>query len=159
MAAYRARQIAAITDAVAAARLALRRRETVTLLDYAEIYVREGGMQVPGERDAPAAAAAGTELLAALREQRPPRDSLAQRELARLELELRWLELARDERLVGVRLQVPEALREEPELKPLMKGDQGLGGGIFRKYAIVVLPPLALGAVSLQPVYEDELEC
>ena len=63
MRAYKARQIARITDAIAAARLELRRQRRFDPLLFAQVFVAHQGPQIPGQPDAEAAAHRLGELL------------------------------------------------------------------------------------------------
>ncbi len=161
MSTYRAKQVAAITDAVGAARQALRGCSPVDAARFAEIYVREGGVQIPGpEQDPGAAARIGERLLAILRGEHSDsaEPERVRGELCRIRRELAWLEYSQQEQVIGFRLLVDNAARDEPVLQPLLKSDNGLGVGVFAKYDIVVVPAELESHVRFEPVYEQELE-
>lgn len=157
---YKARQIAAISDAVAAARLELRRRRRYDPLTFAEAYIAHGGVQIPGRPDDTAGAAALAEgLLRALRTgQRHASDPLLAVELQRVHQETAWTEQADADQVVGFAVRLGAKAEDDPDCQALLKANHGLGPGVFRKHQVVVLQP-ACADCHFVPVYAHDLEC
>lgn len=161
MVTYRARQLAAIRDAIAAAREALHCSATDDPLAFARIFVARGGIQLPGRpSDAPAMRALGERLLSALAStnHHHPEDADLQREIERAHNEARWLAAMRDDKVVGFFLQLPTQALRSPTAEALSHKNRGLGPGVLRKGDIVVLQPECDGA-RFVAVLEDEIEC
>ncbi len=161
MVGYRARQLAAIRDAVAAAREVLRDNGTDDPLVFAEVFVAEGGIQVPGCPDDEAAMhTLGEQLLWALASGRcyHSEDPDLQREIDRVYNEVQWVAAQRDDKIVGFFLQLPASVKRSPAMEALGHSNNGLGPGVFRKGDIVVLQPECDG-VRFIAVLEDEIEC
>ncbi|MDN5869704.1 MAG: hypothetical protein L0H73_03120 [Nitrococcus sp.] len=161
MLAYRARQLAAIRDAIAAARAELQRSGAEGALAFARIFVAQGGIQLPGRpNEAPAMRALGERLLQALASAsyHHPEDADLQREIERARNEVRWLAAMRDDKVVGFFLQLPTQALSAPSVEALSHENRGLGPGVFRKGDIVVLQPECDGARFIA-VLEDEIEC
>lgn len=161
MVGYRARQLAAIRDAVAAAREALRCNGTDDPLVFARAFVAQGGIQLPGRADDMVARRLlGEQLLRALASgvrHRPENPDL-QREIDRVHNEVQWVAAQRDDKIVGFFLQLPTQARRSPTMEALSHSNSGLGPGVFRKGDIVVLQPECDGARFIA-VLEDEIEC
>ncbi|MCO6439896.1 MAG: hypothetical protein J5I81_02160 [Nitrococcus mobilis] len=161
MVGYRARQLAAIRDAVAAAREALRRNGTDDPLVFAKVFVAQDGIQVPGHPDdGTAMRALGEQLLRALASGRcyRPEDPDLQREIDRVHNEVQWVAAQRDDKIVGFFLQLPAQAKRSPAMDALGHHNSGLGPGVFCKGDIVVLQPECDGARFIA-VFEDEIEC
>lgn len=157
---YRAKQLARITDAVAAARLEMRRLGRFDPLLFAEVYVRNGGIQIPGQTDEAAGAALGEALLAALRAGRgTSEDPHLRRELQRAFQEAEWTRLSESDRVVGFRVRLSPQAQDNPACEDLIKHSHGLGAGVFRKHEIAVLRPECADGCGFTPVYADDLEC
>lgn len=160
MVGYRARQIGAIRDAIAAAREALQRSDSDDPLVFAKAFVAAGGIQVPGRPgDEGAMRSLGERLLRALARgcYHDPDDPDLQREIDRARHEARWVSAMRDGKIVGFYLQLPPRALHSPTVEALSHENRGLGPGVFRKGDIVVLQPECDGA-RLIPVLEDEIE-
>ncbi|HET8700452.1 MAG TPA: hypothetical protein VFL97_02155 [Nitrococcus sp.] len=161
MKSYSARQLAAIRDAVAAAREALRCSGSNDPLAFARAFIAAGGIQVPGcPDDAAAMRALGERLLRALAggSYLHPQDPDLQREIERSCTETRWTAMMRDEKVVGFLVQLPTHALRSPTAQALSRADQGLGPGVLRKGDIAVLQPECDGARFIA-VLEDEIEC
>lgn len=161
MVSYRARQLAAIRDAVAVAREALRCNGVDDPLVFGRVFVAEGGIQVPGRPDDAAAVRALSErLLRALASGSypHPEDPDLQREIERARNEARWVAAMRDDKVVGFFVQLPMHARRSPTVEALSHENRGLGPGVLRKGDIVVLQPECDGARFIA-VLEDEIEC
>lgn len=158
---YRARQIAAIRDAVSAARQALRSEGRFDPVRFAEVFIAEGGVQIPGRPDEHEAA---RELGIALREalargeRHHAEDANLQREIRRAVAETCWAEAMEDDTVVGFYLDLPPAALDSPTAEALSHENHGLGPGVFRKADVVVLQPACDGARFI-PVREHEIEC
>lgn len=160
MVGYRARQLGAIRDAIAAAREALRRSGGDDPLVFATAFVAEGGIQVPGRPgDVSAIRSLGESLLRALASgsYHQPNDPDLQREINRARNEARWVNVMREAKVVGFYLQLPPQALRSPTVEALSHENRGLGPGVFRKGDIVVLQPECDGARFI-PVLEDEIE-
>lgn len=160
MAAFRARQVARIRDAVATARQAVRQAAHPDRLLFARAFVDAGGAQVPGDRDGEASAALAERLLDAVAggQSEAPADADLERELQRVRTETEWALALDDERIVGFLLDLPDSAMETPTVEALAHQSQGLGPGIFRKADILVLQPECDGARFI-PVTEHDIEC
>ncbi|MDN5851110.1 MAG: hypothetical protein L0H63_15990 [Nitrococcus sp.] len=161
MIAYRARQLAAIRDAIAAAREALQCSGADDPLAFAGVFVAQGGIQLPGRpNDAPAMRALGERLLHALASAsyHHPEDPDLQREIERAHNEVHWVTAMRDDKVVGFFLQLPTQALRSPTVEALSHENRGLGPGVLRKGDIVVLQPECDGA-RFVAVLEDEIEC
>lgn len=161
MVGYRARQLAVIRDAVAAAREALRHNGVDDPLVFARAFVAEGGIQVPGRsEDTVAMQALGERLLRALTSgsYQHPEDPDLQREIERARNEARWVAAMRDDKIVGFFMQLPAHALRSPTVEALSHENRGLGPGVLRKGDIVVLQPECDG-VRFIAVLEDEIEC
>jgi hypothetical protein len=160
VAAFRARQVACIRDAIAAGRRAVRAHGHADPVVFARAFVEAGGAQVPGDRQGDASRALGERLLAALaRGQRPPADDAdLAREMQRADNESRWAMALDDEHVVGFLMDLPETALEQPTVEALAHQSQGLGPGVFRKADILVLQPECDGARFI-PVTEHDIEC
>lgn len=156
---YRARQIAAISDAVAAARLEVRRRQCFEPLLFAEVFLARGGLRVPGGPDDEDRRRQLAEaLLTALRAGRDSDpDPTLRRELHRVRQELAWARALEREGVVGFRLRLPAAALQNPICEHLLNENHGLGPGVYRKYDVVVLRPECDG-YRFEPVLADEIE-
>lgn len=158
---YRAQQLAAIRDAVAAARETLRRNGADDPLAFARAFVAAGGIQVPGRpNDGAAMCALGERLLWALTSgnYHHPGDPDLQREVDRARNEVHWVAAMRDDKVVGFFMQLPAHALQSPTVQALSHDNKGLGPGVFRKGDIVVLQPECDGARFIA-VLEDEIEC
>ena len=160
MAAFRARQVARIRDAVAAGRQAVRAAGEADVPCFARAFVAAGGAQVPGDRDGAAGAALGERLLGALAAGRrtAPDDADLDRELRRAHTETRWAMALDDDRIVGFLLDLPDAALAHPSAEALAHQSHGLGPGVLRKADILVLQPECDGARFI-PVTEHDIEC
>ena len=160
MAAFRARQVARIRDAVAAGRQAVREVGEADPVVFARAFVAAGGAQVPGDRQGEAGEALGVRLLEAVARGRgaAPEDPDLDRELRRASTEARWAMALEDDRIVGFLLDLPESALETPTVEALAHQSQGLGPGVFRKAEILVLQPECDGARFI-PVTEHDIEC
>lgn len=158
---YRARQLAAIRDAIAAAREVLRCNGTDDPLEFARAFVAQGGIQVPGRPDdAEAMRALGERVLRAFASgsYHHPEDPDLQREVERVCNETHWVAAMRDDKVVGFFVQLPAHALRSPTVEALSHENRGLGPGVFRKGDIVVLQPECDGARFIA-VLEDEVEC
>lgn len=157
---YKAKQIATITDAVAAARLEMRRQGVFTPQRFAQVFIAQGGIQIPGEPDNEAerrrVAEAVLAALAAGRQSDP--DPTVRRELSRARQEAAWTEASQSDRVVGFSIQLSSEAAQHPVCEHLLNDNHGLGPTVFRKHEIVVLRPECDGC-TFKPVYADEIEC
>ena len=160
MVGYRARQLGAIRNAIAAAREALRRSGSDDPLVFAKAFVAEGGIQVPGHPgDESAMRSLGERLLRAFASgcYHHPDDPDLQREIDRSRNEAHWVSVMHEEKVVGFYVQLPPQALRSPTVEALSHENRGLGPGVFRKGDIVVLQPECDGARFI-PVLEDEIE-
>ncbi len=160
MASFKARQIARIKDAVAAARLALRQSGRYEPLEFARVFVAHDGVQLPGatadEQTRQRVAQAVLQSLQA--GGHASDDADVARELRRIEQETDWVRYSADERVVAFRLVLGPRSQGLPACQALLKErGSGLGPGLFGKYDIVVLPPECVDC-RFEPVYEHDLE-
>ena len=160
MAAFRARQVARIREAVAAGRQAVRQAGEADAVVFARGFVAAGGAQVPGDRGGDAGEALGERLLVALAAGRgaAPEDPDLDRELRRSHSEARWGMALDDDRIAGFLLDLPQSALDNPTVEALAHQSQGLGPGVFRKADILVLQPECDGARFI-PVTEHDIEC
>lgn len=160
MAAFRARQVATIRDAVAAGRQAVRQAARPDRITFARAYVEAGGAQVPGDRAGAPSRALGERLLAAVAggQDQAADDPDLERELRRVATETEWARALDDERVIGFLIEFPDAALETPTVEALAHQSQGLGPGIVRKADILVLQPECDG-VRFIPVTEHDIEC
>lgn len=158
MAAYRARQLAVIRDAIAAGREALRAAASPDARVFAAAYIAAGGVQIPGEPEADAATELARRLEASLEAGvRRVDDPHLQREIDRAHREVAWVAAQSDDSIVGFHLALPASAMDSPTAEALSHQDHGLGPGVFRKGDIVVLQPDCDGA-RFTPVTEHEVE-
>jgi hypothetical protein len=160
MANFKARQLAAIRDAVAAGRDAMREAGRFEPGVFARAFVAAGGVHIPGRRDEAAEQALAARLLDALNsgEYSHPADRDLQREVDRARNEAKWTAAQADDKVVGFFLMLPESAHDSPVAEAVSHDSHGLGPGIYRKGDIVVLQPECDGA-RFVPVLEDEIEC
>ncbi|KAB7619545.1 hypothetical protein [Alkalilimnicola sp. S0819] len=161
MAVYKARQIAAIEEAVMTGRRALKAAQNDDPRVFAHAYVAAGGVQIPGQPAAKdAAQALGRALLESLARNTAPaqENELLRFEWERVQQETEWVRQARDERVVGFRLVLSPAAERDMACAAISKQDHGYGRNLFPRLSIVVLPPQALGS-RFVPVSVDEVEC
>jgi len=160
MATYKARQIAAISDAVAAARLEMRRQRRFEPLLFAEVFIHHGGIQIPGKPDdAAGAEQVAKALLSAVRAgQRHSTDPDVERELRRVYQETSWTEASESDQVVGFAIRLGAKAEADPNCEHLIKENHGLGAGVFRKHEVLVLQP-ACADCQFIPVYAHDLEC
>jgi hypothetical protein len=159
VAGYKAKQIARIRDAVAAARRALREAERFEPLLFGEVFVANEGIQLPRRVDDELARQrVGAALLRALRLGGSSEDADVARELARAEQESAWAKYAVSDRVVGFRLQLGPRSEQNPNCQALLKeAASGLGPGVFGKYDVVVLHPECRDC-RFEAVFEHDLE-
>lgn len=157
---YKAKQIEIITDAVAAARLEMRRQRRFTPQLFAQVFIAHGGIQIPGEPDNEAERARVAEAVtrALAGGQSGDIDPTVQRELQRARQEASWTEAAESDWVVGFSISLSPQAARHPVCEHLLNDNRGLGANVFRKHEIVVLRPECDGC-SFQPVYADDLEC
>lgn len=160
MAAFRARQVARIRDAIAAGRQAVRQAGACDRSTFARAYVDAGGPQVPGDRSGEASTALAERLMRAVTagRSRAVDDTDLDRELLRVHNETDWALALDDERVIGFLLDLPEVALETPTVEALAHQSQGLGPGVFRKADILVLQPECDGARFI-PVTDHDIEC
>lgn len=159
MAEYTAEQVQAIRAAITEGREAMRQSQRYDPLVFARAYVNHGGIQIPG---APAnttrAEAVAKALLARLVKANAARDDEdVQRELKRVQTEVRWAALAESDKVVGFYLRLGPPAELEAACRQLLGQDHGLGAAVFPKTQVVVLPA-ACRDYEFVPVLEDEIE-
>lgn len=158
MAAYKARQLAILRDAIAAGRDAMRAADSRDPRVFARAFIDADGVQIPGRRDAPEAADLARRLLECLDSgQRRVDDPDLQREIDRAHREVDWVAAQHDDSIVGFYLQLPAGAMESPTAEAMGHESHGLGPGVYRKADIVVLQPELDGA-RFTPVTEHEVE-
>lgn len=159
MAEYTAEQVQAIRDAIAKGREAMQRPQRYDPLVFARAYVAHGGIQIPGApSDTTRAEAVAKALLAMLAQAHAASDDEdVQRELKRVQTEVRWVTLAESDKVVGFYLKLGPAAELEAACRQLLGQDHGLGAAVFPKTQVVVLPA-ACSDYEFVPVLEDEIE-
>jgi len=159
MAAFRARQIETIRNAVGEGRAAVRAAGRFEPAVFAEAFVAAGGVQIPGAPDDEQRRREVAEaLLEALRRGRRRSDDRdVQREIDRAHNEVQWARAQLDDKIVGFYAHFPEGALESPEVETLSHAMHGYSAGVFRKSDVVVLQPVCDGT-RFTPVLEDEVE-
>jgi len=156
---FKAKQIEAIRDAVGKARRALREERRFDPLLFATVFVKEGGVQIPGRpEDTAGARMLGKRLLASLRgDDRRHDDADLRRELDRVRGETAWVKAAMDDTVVGFRIALGPSAENNPLCTMLLRENHGLGVELVRKSEILVLQPPCDGTRFI-PVHDYELE-
>ncbi len=159
MAEYTAQQVQAIRTAIAKGREAMQRGKSYDPLVFARTYIAHGGIQIPGAPgDTIRAEAVARSLLARLAQADAGSDEQdVQRELKRVQTEVRWATLAESDKVVGFYLRLGRAAELEAACRQLLSEDHGLGAAVFPKTQIVVVPA-ACRDYEFVPVSEDEIE-
>lgn len=159
MAQYSAEQIRIIKQAMALGRVAMQRTGRYEALIFAEAYVAHDGVQIPGSEDDDAARTrVAHRLLESLRSgHTATSDVHVMREIKRVQVEVRWAQLAESDRVVGFHLRMGPAAQLESACRELLHRDQGLGAAVFPKAQTVVVPA-GCEDYEFTPVLEHELE-
>lgn len=159
MSGYTVEQVRLIRAAVAAGRDAMRVRGKFDPAVFAQAFIENGGIQIPGQIGAEGECRrVAAEVLRALEQARPTStDGIVAREIQRARSEARCGEAAQSDSVVGFRLELSESAKRHAACQALASMDRGLGAAVFPKEEVVVLPPEADGSIFI-PVREDEIE-
>jgi hypothetical protein len=159
MADYLPEQLEAIRKAVREARAAMQQASRYEPLDFARVFIRHDGIQIPGTRAEPATCTLLAQaLLRSLQAGRPVSDDeTVRRELRRARTEARWARLSMSDKVVGFYLKLGPLAQLSDACRELLAQDYGLGAAVFPKAKIVVLPPQCVD-YEFVPMHEDEVE-
>ena len=159
MSEYTAEQVQAIRTAITMGREAMQQSQRYDPLVFARAYVAHGGIQIPGApADTTRAEAVAKVLLSRLAQAHTPGDDEdVQRELKRVQTEVRWATVAESDKVVGFYLRLGPTAELEAACRQLLGQDHGLGTAVFPKTQIVVVPA-ACRDYEFVPVLEDEIE-
>jgi len=156
---YTAEQVKTIRHAIGAARRALAACGRFRPIEFARVFVRHAGIQIPGRpQDVELADKVASELLRSLELAAQTHDDVhVGRELHRARIECEWAELAGDEQVVGIRVVLGSESSALTLCRMALEQDFGLGAGVFPCSRIIVLAP-ACQDYRIAPVTAHEVE-
>lgn len=152
-------QATAVREAIRRAREAMHEAARYEPLVFARAFVASGGVQIPGpaEDRGRAQDVAGRVLAVLSGAAQHEDDPDVLREVHRAHVESRWARAAGDADVVGFWLELGSDAASNPLCRALLGEDHGLGGGVFPKTYILVVPPCCTD-YDYVPVRDQEVE-